>query len=158
VVAIVAMILTAGIAGAALVSVYFTVTGTVNVETSLSVHPGTYEITTRAGSIVAAYPQTVTNKANMPIEARMESTVLDENGTEVTDGIFVYYYKGAVEPLDIEINQTWVLPQHIVFEPGETELVPVVVTSPALEPGNYTITTNAVPVPMVWIANQGNIE
>jgi len=156
VIAVIAMLLTAGIAGAALVSVYFTVTGTVNVQEPLSVDPSSYTIDVLTAGDTYGQTLTISNAASVPIKAEMKTTVKLPDGTIIeeptleTDGICVLY--GDIHILDIQVIPWPEPPQLMTFGTGETSVTAWIRTNPALKPGNYTITTNAVPSALARIA------
>jgi len=144
VIAIVLMVLTAGIAGAALVSVYFTTEGTVNVSAPLSVNPGIagYAVDTAAGNTHKEI-LTVTNAAKVAIPANLVTTILCPDniiingpGNFATDGINVSYLDADGVPII----------QPVAIMPKTTEITAHIETNSALEEGKYTITTTAEPV------------
>jgi len=134
VIAVVLMLLTAGIAGAALVSVYFTTAGTVDVSAPLSVDPIEYSVDLYAGEY-RDQPLTITNDANVAIPASLETTIRNGAGVTVTYGVY-YGPTNAFMPL----------PTEVVLPSGGTEIVARIQLLSNTASGIYTITTRAVPI------------
>jgi len=142
VIAIVLMVLTAGIAGAALVPYYFSAKGEVTVTAPLSVSPTeVYVVDTVAGNTREEI-LTVDNAAEVAIPVNLVTTIscgditINGPGNFMTDGIHVSYLaENAVE-----------IVQPVAIMPGTTKITAHIETNPAFELGDYIITTTAEPV------------
>ncbi len=126
-IAVVLMLLTTGIAGAALVSVYFTTAGTVNVSAPLSVSPTTYEVPLVAGNTHEVTLE-VTNSADVAIPANLV--------TVASDDISVTY---------LDANRVPIV-HPVAIMPGTTTIYAHIELRPDLTGDDYVITTTAVPV------------
>jgi len=127
VIAIVLMILTAGIAGAVLVNQYFTTSGKVTVIAPLSVNEPTYTVNTEAGN-THNVKLTVNNAAKVAIPTNLI--------TSANPDISVTYLDANGVPIV----------QPIAIMPGTTEITARIEINPALASNTYTITTTAEPV------------
>lgn len=130
VIAIVLMVLTAGIAGAALVQVYFTTEGTVNVSAPLSIDPISYTVDTAAGN-THEVTLTITNNADVAIPANLMTTARYDPGD-----CTVTYLDASGVPIV----------QPIAIMPGDTTITAHIEINPALDQNTYTIITTAEPV------------
>ncbi|MDI6903840.1 MAG: hypothetical protein QMC77_08930 [Methanocellales archaeon] len=141
VIAVILMVLTAGIAGAALVSVYFTVTGTVTVNPALSVVPETYTVTMEQGE-TATQDIVISNAADVSIDTEITTEILPD-----VVGITVTYYTGYGTPDQAPLPDADVdgLPEATIPASGSLTITAEIVANPALEPITYTITTGVVP-------------
>jgi len=136
VIAIVLMVLTAGIAGAVLVDNYFKTTSEVTVNPALSADLSVHVLPAMHQGDVISRDIVVTNAANVPI--------LVELGTKLNldpEGVTVTYYVNDIILSDVDDDEL----QEAILPTGDTVITARIKAQQDLEPALYEITTNVNP-------------
>ena len=137
----IALISVTGIASAALLSEYFTSTGSVEVKRALEIDEPVYSGSFEGGE-QARDCATVTNYGDSPILVELETVILNETDVEVTDNAHLRSPVGGVVLPDINGNDEF----EVICMPGDTTICISAYIAEGAEPMNYTIvTTGALP-------------